>query len=327
MPPGFTVERGCDCGLHHHGDRGSKYLSSRRYLHRSADGVTISDATAGAVIYYTTDGSTPTNASAVYSAPLIVSTNQNSSRRLRNSPATRRKRTVCRHVHHHSAGCDAWIHASQRGTYAIRARTSRSATRLRARPSTSRPMALRPRHLRRCIREQFAVSGSETLKAIAIATGFSSSVVGSAGYTITTAAATPTFSPVGGTYVTAQSVIISDTTSGAKIYYTTNGTTPTTSVDALLNAGCGECQPDAQCDCRSDWICEQRGRHGGVHHHAASGYPRLLSGGRQLHHGADGDHQRCNAVSGDLLHHRRLDSDLLIDAFTAGLFWWPRRRR
>jgi hypothetical protein len=44
-----------------------------------------------------------------------------------------------------------------------------------------------------------------------------------------TQAATPTFSPAAGTYSGAQSVTISDSTPGATIYYTTNGTTPTTS--------------------------------------------------------------------------------------------------
>jgi len=43
-----------------------------------------------------------------------------------------------------------------------------------------------------------------------------------------TKAATPTMSPPPGTYNAAQFVALSDATSGAAIYYTTNGTTPTT---------------------------------------------------------------------------------------------------
>ena len=43
-----------------------------------------------------------------------------------------------------------------------------------------------------------------------------------------TQAATPTFSPASGTYASAASVTISDVTSGATIYYTNDGTTPTT---------------------------------------------------------------------------------------------------
>jgi hypothetical protein len=45
----------------------------------------------------------------------------------------------------------------------------------------------------------------------------------------TTQTAAPTFSLAGGTYTSAQSVALSDATSGATIYYTTDGTTPTTS--------------------------------------------------------------------------------------------------
>ena len=78
-----------------------------------------------------------------------------------------------------------------------------------------------------------AVASTETIKAIAVASDYTNSAVNSATYTITIsalpAAAMPTFNPAAGTFSSAQSVTLSDTTSGATIYYTTNGNTPTTS--------------------------------------------------------------------------------------------------
>jgi len=77
----------------------------------------------------------------------------------------------------------------------------------------------------------FTVSSSETLEAIATASGYSTSTVATAAYTITTpaSASMPVFSIDGGIYSSAQTVTISDSTPGATIYYTTDSSTPTTS--------------------------------------------------------------------------------------------------
>jgi len=73
------------------------------------------------------------------------------------------------------------------------------------------------------------VSATETIKAIAVASGYATSAMASATYTIESQVAAPTFSPGAGTYTAAQQVTIATATAGATIYYTTNGTTPTTS--------------------------------------------------------------------------------------------------
>ena len=82
-----------------------------------------------------------------------------------------------------------------------------------------------------------AVDATETIEAIAMASGHSTSAAATAAYTINLpAAATPTFSLAAGTYTTAQTVTIADATAGATIYYTTNGTTPTTSSPVYAGA-------------------------------------------------------------------------------------------
>ena len=74
-----------------------------------------------------------------------------------------------------------------------------------------------------------AVSSTETIEAIATASGYTQSATATGTYTISAAqTATPTFNPPGGNYSSAQSVTISDATPNATIYYTTDGTTPTT---------------------------------------------------------------------------------------------------
>ena len=71
---------------------------------------------------------------------------------------------------------------------------------------------------------------TKTIKAIAVKAGMTNSLVATALYTINyNAVSMPTFNPAAGSYSTAQTISMTTTTTGATIYYTTDGTTPTTS--------------------------------------------------------------------------------------------------
>ena len=193
----------------------------------SAQSVTLSDTTSGAAIYYTTDGSTPTTTSAVYSTPISVSSNTTIKAIAAASGFSQSAvGTAAYTINLPQAATPAFSPAA--GTYTSTQSVAISDTTAGATifyttngstPTTSSTKYTAP----------ISVSSSQTIKAIATASGFSQSSVGSAAYTINLPqAAVPTFSPAGGTYASAQSVTLGDTTAGATIYYTTNGSTPTT---------------------------------------------------------------------------------------------------
>jgi hypothetical protein len=77
--------------------------------------------------------------------------------------------------------------------------------------------------------DPITISTDTTIKAIASAPGYLQSSVSSAVFSFTTQTPPVTFSPAGGTYTSAQTVTLSDTDANAKIYYTTNGSTPSAS--------------------------------------------------------------------------------------------------
>jgi hypothetical protein len=76
----------------------------------------------------------------------------------------------------------------------------------------------------------FTVNTTTTVKAIATATNFTQSSTATSVITINqpSAAATPAISPATGTFSSAQTVTITDATSGATIFYTLDGSQPTT---------------------------------------------------------------------------------------------------
>ncbi len=189
--------------------------------------VTISDATAGATIYYTTNGTMPTTSSTVYSGPITVSTTETLEAiavetGYNNSAVATAAYTIS------STALPAPTFSPIAGTYT----TSQSVTIGDATAGTTiyyTTNGTTPTTSSTKYTGAITVSATETLEAMAIETGYTNSAVATAVFNINPVLPTPAFTPAAGSYTTSQSVTIGDATAGTTIYYTTNGTTPTTS--------------------------------------------------------------------------------------------------
>jgi N-acetylneuraminic acid mutarotase len=185
--------------------------------------VTIADATTGSSIYYTTNGTTPTTSSAVYSGPITISSSETLEAIAVASGYA--QSAVASAVYTIAAPAAAPAFSLPSGTYpppltvtvsdAISGATIYYTTNGTT-PTTGSTVYSGP----------IRVLSMETLEAMAAAPGYAQSAVASATYTTAPAAATPIFGPPGGTYASPVRVIISDTTKGAVIHYTTNGSVP-----------------------------------------------------------------------------------------------------
>ena len=195
--------------------------------------VSIADATPAASIYYTTDGSTPTTASQLYSAPFTISATTTVHAIATASGYTQSALGSASYTYSPSQS------VTQTPTFTPASGTSFSTT-LSVSIADATPAASiyyttngsTPTTASQLYSAPFTISATTTVRAIAAASGYTQSALGSASYTYSptqSVTQTPTFSPAGGSFTTTQQVTISDTTPGAVIYYTTNGTTPTTS--------------------------------------------------------------------------------------------------
>jgi hypothetical protein len=200
--------------------------------------VTIADTTTGAVIYYTTDGSTPTSTSTVYSAALSVSTTETlSALALAPGFAISPVASALYTINLPTAATPtfsvtAGIYTSAQTVGIVDTTTGAAIyyTLDGSTPTASSTLYTAP----------IPVGVTETINAIAVAANYNNSTVGTAAYTINLpAAATPAFSVAAGTYTAVQTVSLSDATTGAVIYFTIDGSTPTVGggTTAIYSAG------------------------------------------------------------------------------------------
>jgi hypothetical protein len=203
-------------------------LSPGTGSYAGATQITMTDSTPGAVIYYTTDGTAPSTSSTVYNSAIMISASSTvkavaSSSGYATSPATMAAITITAAspaaMPTFSVPAGAYTTAQTVTISAPTAGTIIYYTTNGATPTTSSSV----------YGGAITVSATETLQAIAAGNGYSASPVAAATYSIGPPAAIPAFAPSGGHYSTTQSVTINESTPNATIYYTTNGTQPTTS--------------------------------------------------------------------------------------------------
>jgi hypothetical protein len=202
-------------------------ISPTAGTYSATQSVTITDSTAGATIYYTINGTTPTASSTLYSGAISVSATETVEAIAVASGFS--NSAVASAIYTISLPAATPVISPAAGTYT----STQSVTITDATAGSTIYYTINgttPNASSTVYSGAIAVSSTETIEAIAVASGFANSAVATATYTINlAAAATPVISPAAGTFTSTQSVTITDSTAGAVIYYTTNGTTPTAS--------------------------------------------------------------------------------------------------
>jgi fibronectin type 3 domain-containing protein len=192
--------------------------------------VSITDSTPGATIYYTSNGTTPTTSSPIYAGPITVSVT--TTLRAIATASGYSQSAVSGGTYTITGSAATPVFSPAPGTYSSAQAVALSDSTAGAMvyyttdgttPSTFSPAYTAP----------ITVSMNTTLKAIAVASGYAESAVATGVYNIR--AATPVFSPAAGTYSGAQAVTLADATAGASIFYSSDGSMPTTS--SLLYSG------------------------------------------------------------------------------------------
>jgi YVTN family beta-propeller protein len=187
----------------------------------AAQTVTLSDTTPGAVIYYTTNGATPTTNSAQYSAPITVSVNPLTTI-LAMATATGYAQSTVAAGTYMLPQADPPTFSPPSGAYT----TPQTVTISDDTPGAVIYYSLNGAWPATLYLGPVTVTPPATIWAYATATGYYQSNWAAASY-YNPPTANPILTPSPGTYTSPQLVTMTDATPGAVIYYTTNGSAPT----------------------------------------------------------------------------------------------------
>jgi hypothetical protein len=185
--------------------------------------LTLQTTTAGALIYYTTDGTTPSSLSTLYTVRLIIDAEKTvkavaKKHGMKDSGILTAEYTIGDKM---ASPPEA---SPETDTYetALYVALAAADGRIYYTTDGSVPSAANGTPYTALI----DIATTTTLKAVAVKAGFNDSPILTEVYIIADTAAAPVASPASGTYDTAQAVTLTTATTGASIYYTTDGTDP-----------------------------------------------------------------------------------------------------
>ncbi|GAC1417224.1 MAG: hypothetical protein NVSMB62_07680 [Acidobacteriaceae bacterium] len=188
--------------------------------------ITMADSIAGAGIYYTIDGSTPTLGSSLYTQPFTIKANATVKAIATAAGYTSSDVTsVVYSIVSSQAAAPTLlpVAGAYTGAQSVTLADATAGSSIYYTVDGSAPTIASTLYT-----VPITVSATETISAIAIAPGAGTSPIATGVYTIhAPQAAAPTFSPGPGMYTGSQFITITEATTGANIYYTTDGTTPT----------------------------------------------------------------------------------------------------
>jgi hypothetical protein len=194
--------------------------------------VTIGDSLSGSTIYYTTNGTTPTTSSTPYTGPFTV--NQDESVFAIAVATGYVQSNVAEELFTLILPSAAPTFTPRGSTFigsvSVSIADTSPGTQIYYTTDGSSPgTGSTPGATATLYNGPINVTSTETITAAAVGGIYVFGPSAAQTYTITPQTPAPSISPNGGTYSTAQTVTITDPQAGAVIYYTTDGSTPTTS--------------------------------------------------------------------------------------------------